>query len=76
MSRERDRGGASRGDRGGERGSRGGDRGGGERGGGAERVSLLVRNLPMDMRLEELRQRFEKYGEVRDIYMPRDYYTQ
>lgn len=74
MSRERDRGGASRGDRGGsDRGSRGGDRGGG---GGAERVSLLVRNLPMDMRLEELRQRFEKYGEVRDIYMPRDYYTQ
>lgn len=74
MSRERDRGGASRGDRGGsDRGSRGGDR---DRVGGAERVSLLVRNLPMDMRLEELRQRFEKYGEVRDIYMPRDYYTQ
>ncbi len=27
-------------------------------------------------RAEDLRAKFEKYGEVRDVYLPRDYYTQ
>lgn len=40
------------------------------------RVSLLVRNLPLDCRPEDLRAKFERYGEIRDVYMPRDYYTQ
>ncbi|MEW5307388.1 MAG: hypothetical protein WDW36_009791 [Sanguina aurantia] len=74
-SRGGDRGGGGGGDRGGSRGGGGGG-GGGGRDSGGDRVSLLVRNLPMDMRIEELRAKFEKYGEVRDIYMPRDYYTQ
>ncbi|GMH35404.1 hypothetical protein BSKO_03272 [Bryopsis sp. KO-2023] len=39
------------------------------------RVSLLVRNLPMDARSDELRALFERFGEVRDVYLPRDYYT-
>mmetsp|Transcript_11653 Transcript_11653/g.24997 ORF Transcript_11653/g.24997 Transcript_11653/m.24997 type:complete len:241 (-) Transcript_11653:568-1290(-) len=75
----RDRGGYDR-DRGYDRDDRGGrgDRGGYEsRGGGqARRVSLLIRNLPMDARAEDVRAMFERYGEVRDVYLPRDYYTQ
>ncbi|XP_010030957.1 serine/arginine-rich SC35-like splicing factor SCL30 isoform X5 [Eucalyptus grandis] len=37
--------------------------------------SLLVRNIPLDCRAEELRIPFERFGLVRDIYLPRDYYT-
>ncbi|KAM1253267.1 hypothetical protein FF1_041282 [Malus domestica] len=37
--------------------------------------SLLVRNIPLDCRAEELRAPFERYGEVRDVYIPKDYYT-
>ncbi|CAN6568801.1 unnamed protein product [Malus baccata var. baccata] len=37
--------------------------------------SLLVRNIPLDCRAEELRASFERYGEVRDVYIPKDYYT-
>ncbi|GIL51381.1 hypothetical protein Vafri_7379 [Volvox africanus] len=51
-----------------------------ERGGGGgsrpPRVSLVVRNLPLDIRAEDLRAKFEKYGELKDVYIPRDYYTQ
>ncbi|KAF5841380.1 hypothetical protein DUNSADRAFT_13248 [Dunaliella salina] len=39
------------------------------------RTSLLVRNIPMDCRPDELRAMFTRYGDVRDCYMPRDYYT-
>jgi RNA recognition motif-containing protein len=26
-------------------------------------------------RSEEVREKFERYGEIRDIYLPKDYYT-
>uniref|UniRef100_A0A803P1K5 RRM domain-containing protein n=1 Tax=Cannabis sativa TaxID=3483 RepID=A0A803P1K5_CANSA len=37
--------------------------------------SLLVRNIPLDCRPEELRAPFERFGVVRDVYIPKDYYT-
>ncbi|XP_057523017.1 serine/arginine-rich SC35-like splicing factor SCL30 isoform X2 [Amaranthus tricolor] len=37
--------------------------------------SLLVRNIPLDCRPEELRVPFERFGPVRDVYIPKDYYT-
>ncbi|KAK9671801.1 hypothetical protein RND81_12G055600 [Saponaria officinalis] len=36
---------------------------------------LLVRNIPLDTRPEELRIPFEKFGPVKDVYLPRDYYS-
>ncbi|OAP05101.1 SCL30A [Arabidopsis thaliana] len=38
-------------------------------------TSLLVRNLRHDCRQEDLRRPFEQFGPVKDIYLPRDYYT-
>lgn len=68
-----------------------------------QRVSLLVRNLPLDVRYkilcerfrqkvrrlvagnsqlfvyvcraEEVREKFERFGEIRDVYLPRDFHT-
>ncbi|KAM7271349.1 hypothetical protein ACFE04_030563 [Oxalis oulophora] len=37
--------------------------------------SLLVRNIPRNCRTEELRAPFERFGNVRDVYIPNDYYT-
>ncbi|GAB2299843.1 hypothetical protein Dimus_033897 [Dionaea muscipula] len=37
--------------------------------------SLLVRNIPLDCRPEELRVPFERFGVVRDVYIPKDYYS-
>ncbi|XP_039038844.1 serine/arginine-rich SC35-like splicing factor SCL30 isoform X1 [Hibiscus syriacus] len=37
--------------------------------------SLLVRNIPLDCRTEELRIPFERFGHVRDVYIPKDYHT-
>lgn len=37
--------------------------------------SLLVRNIPLTCRSEDLRGPFERYGPVRDVYLPKDYYT-
>ncbi|XP_065856653.1 serine/arginine-rich SC35-like splicing factor SCL33 isoform X2 [Euphorbia lathyris] len=37
--------------------------------------SLLVRNLRHDCRPEDLRGPFEQFGPLKDIYLPRDYYT-
>ncbi|XWS07757.1 hypothetical protein CRYUN_Cryun41cG0018100 [Craigia yunnanensis] len=37
--------------------------------------SLLVRNIPLDCRPEELRIPFERFGIVRDVYIPKDYYS-
>ncbi|GJM92722.1 hypothetical protein PR202_ga09215 [Eleusine coracana subsp. coracana] len=51
---------------GGGRGGRGGDQGS---------VSLLVRNIPLRCRPEDLRAPFERFGPVRDVYLPRDYYS-
>ncbi|KAK9692424.1 hypothetical protein RND81_09G263300 [Saponaria officinalis] len=38
-------------------------------------TSLLVRNLSRDCRPEDLRRPFGKFGALKDIYLPRDYYT-
>ncbi|RWR73707.1 serine/arginine-rich SC35-like protein splicing factor SCL33 isoform X2 [Cinnamomum micranthum f. kanehirae] len=48
------------------------------RNGGRDRdmpTSLLVRNLRHDCRPEDLRRQFGQYGPLKDIYLPRDYYT-
>jgi len=41
----------------------------------AETTSLLVRNISYRVRADELRRVFSKYGELRDVYIPEDYYT-
>ncbi|XP_022729128.1 serine/arginine-rich SC35-like splicing factor SCL33 isoform X4 [Durio zibethinus] len=38
-------------------------------------TSLLVRNLRHDCRPEDLRRSFERFGPLKDIYLPKDYYT-
>ncbi|WCJ34084.1 Serine/arginine-rich SC35-like splicing factor SCL30A [Euphorbia peplus] len=38
-------------------------------------TSLLVRNLRHDCRPEDLRGPFGRFGPLKDIYLPRDYYT-
>ncbi|XP_002963579.2 serine/arginine-rich SC35-like splicing factor SCL28 isoform X2 [Selaginella moellendorffii] len=37
--------------------------------------SLLVRNIPREARPEEVRVPFEKFGPVKDVYLPKDYYS-
>ncbi|KAK9811853.1 hypothetical protein WJX72_011201 [[Myrmecia] bisecta] len=41
----------------------------------ASRCSLLCRNLGKEIRADDLRYAAEKYGRVRDVYIPRDYYS-
>jgi len=36
---------------------------------------LFIRNVHPDTRPEDLRRIFGKYGPIRDIYIPLDYYT-
>lgn len=36
---------------------------------------LLVRNISLDARPEDLRVPFERYGPVKDVYLPKNYYT-
>ena len=38
-------------------------------------VSLLVRNLSFDSSPHDIRRAFEKFGEVRDVYIPKDYHS-
>ncbi|XP_019428894.1 PREDICTED: serine/arginine-rich SC35-like splicing factor SCL33 [Lupinus angustifolius] len=38
-------------------------------------TSLLVRNLHKDCRAEDLRAPFSHFGPLKDVYLPRDYYT-
>ncbi|KAJ6690272.1 hypothetical protein OIU85_006537 [Salix viminalis] len=59
------------------RGYGGGGGGGGGYGRSKEQNSgsLLVRNIPLDCRPEELRGLFERFGAVRDVYIPKDYRT-
>jgi len=38
-------------------------------------LSLLVRNLPYSASVDNLREDFSRYGEIRDVYIPRDYHT-
>uniref|UniRef100_A0A7S0UWD7 RRM domain-containing protein n=1 Tax=Polytomella parva TaxID=51329 RepID=A0A7S0UWD7_9CHLO len=39
------------------------------------KISLAVRNLRDDVTADDLRLKFEKYGAIRDVYIPVDYYT-
>ncbi|KAJ0242391.1 Serine/arginine-rich SC35-like splicing factor SCL33 [Hirschfeldia incana] len=62
----------------GRRGRSPSPRGGGRYGRGRSRdlpTSLLVRNLRHDCRQDDLRRSFEQFGPLKDIYLPRDYYT-
>ncbi|XP_010420654.1 PREDICTED: serine/arginine-rich SC35-like splicing factor SCL28 [Camelina sativa] len=36
---------------------------------------LLIHNLPLDARPNDLRDSFERFGPLKDIYLPRNYYT-
>ncbi|KAL6511132.1 Arginine/serine-rich splicing factor scl25a transcript I [Orobanche gracilis] len=47
----------------------------GRHGRGDAPTSLLVRNLRHDCRPEDLRRPFGQFGPIKDIYLPRDYYT-
>ncbi|KAK6915515.1 RNA recognition motif domain [Dillenia turbinata] len=38
-------------------------------------TGLLVRNISLDARPEDLRKPFERYGPVKDVYLPKDYHT-
>lgn len=53
------------------------ERGGNPRKGSGETstTSLLVRNLSYRVSADEIREKMEKYGKVRDVYIPRDHYT-
>ena len=53
----------------GERGPRDTDdrRDDGRRGGSRSRISLIVRNIPLDMTVQDVRSAFEKFGHVRDV---------
>ncbi|XP_039114286.1 serine/arginine-rich SC35-like splicing factor SCL28 [Dioscorea cayenensis subsp. rotundata] len=54
-------------------------RGGGARGYRDRRPSapsgLLIRNISLDARPEDLRIPFERFGPVKDVYLPKNYYT-
>lgn len=43
---------------------------------GAPGVSLLVRNVSPDITTADLQNAFGRIGEVRDVYIPRDYHSQ
>eukprot|EP00741_Cyanophora_paradoxa_P000199 tig00000402_g193.t1 len=38
-------------------------------------ASLHVRNIPRDCKPDELREMFSKFGDIKDVYLPLDYYT-
>lgn len=38
-------------------------------------VSLYVRGFPFQTKEEDLRSLFEQFGEIKDVYLPRDYFT-
>ena len=40
-----------------------------------ESSSLLIRNIPFDARVGELRDMFGKFGEIKDVYIPKDHYS-
>eukprot|EP00879_Flechtneria_rotunda_P001506 GHRR01001663.1.p1 GENE.GHRR01001663.1~~GHRR01001663.1.p1 ORF type:complete len:251 (+),score=44.78 GHRR01001663.1:93-845(+) len=58
-----------------ERGYRGDDERGFHRERPARRVSVMVRNLPKSISPDDLRYYAEKYGPVKDVYLPKDFYT-
>jgi hypothetical protein len=57
-----------------DRGGGGGRRGGREE--GVPGISLLVRNIGPSISNNDLIQAFGRIGEVRDVYIPRDYHSQ
>lgn len=50
--------------------------GGRRRDEGPPGVSLLVRNVSPEVTTQELQQAFGRIGEVRDVYIPRDFHSQ
>jgi FUS-interacting serine-arginine-rich protein 1 len=38
-------------------------------------TSIFIRNLPDTTEIEEIRQLFVKYGKLRDVYIPLDFYS-
>ncbi|EKX74066.1 serine/arginine rich splicing factor, putative [Theileria equi strain WA] len=46
-----------------------------QRRGGKRRISLLVKNLKYETSPDKVRSLFSRYGEIRDVYLPLDYYT-
>jgi RNA recognition motif-containing protein len=40
-----------------------------------DRISLLVRNISDRTDSRDLREYFERYGHVKDVYIPTDFYT-
>lgn len=43
--------------------------------GGKDGVSLLVRNLSVDITTQDLEQAFRRIGDVRDVYIPTDFHS-
>jgi FUS-interacting serine-arginine-rich protein 1 len=39
-------------------------------------TSVLIRNLPREVRPDDVREQFSRFGEVLDVYLPKDYFTQ
>lgn len=39
-------------------------------------VSLLIRNVSTDITTQDLQDAFGRIGEIRDVYIPRDYHSQ
>ncbi|XP_008795098.1 serine/arginine-rich SC35-like splicing factor SCL28 [Phoenix dactylifera] len=52
-----------------------GGRGYRDRGRPSAPSGLLVRNIALDARPEDLRIPFERFGPVKDVYLPKNYYT-
>lgn len=52
------------------------DRGEKRRDEGPPGVSLLIRNVSPDITTQDLQNAFGRIGEVRDVYIPRDYHSQ
>jgi FUS-interacting serine-arginine-rich protein 1 len=53
-----------------------GRRGGGRRDEGPPGVSLLIRNVSPDITTQDLQTAFGRIGEIRDVYIPRDFHSQ
>lgn len=39
------------------------------------KTSLYIRSIPMETKIEDLRDIFSKFGCIKDVYIPRDYYS-
>ncbi|KAI3883397.1 hypothetical protein MKX03_009630 [Papaver bracteatum] len=47
---------------------------GGDRRSSSGPTGLLVRNISLDARVEDLRVPFERFSPVKDVYLPKNYY--